>query len=109
MADDAAAILVTAEFGETTTYTENGGSPRSVIAVIRRRPIEGQPQDRDRTPQRRADYYVRRHATAGVLTPTRGLDLVSFPEEVGGTAVDWRVLEILGRDDCAVWHLEVGR
>jgi hypothetical protein len=100
MRADAAAILVTSEFGEATTYV--GTSTVAAVAIIRREPLEGSAQDRRRAPQRRAHYYVRVNV---IPTPRRGLDTAKFPEEVGGAAVNWTVAEILGRDDAAVWHL----
>ena len=99
MASDAAKIFVTTDFGEAITYTGSTGAVPTV-ALIEREEVEASDQDRARTPQRRARCWIPR---ADIPEPRRGLDKVSAPLERDGSAVDWRVTEILVRDNPAAW------
>ena len=105
MATDAVGIISTNDFAETVIYTGSTGA-LTVPAVIRREPVEASEQDRGRTPQRRAHVHLRADQ---IPMPRRGLDTISFPAEVGGSAVAWRVVELWSRDDTAVRHLLVVR
>lgn len=76
------------DWGETITYTPSGGGGSEITAVVARRGV----QELDETPDGQA-YYLEAQAivrVADAATPALS-DVLSFPEEAGGTAVDWDV------------------
>lgn len=97
------------EFAESITYTPYGGSAKTINAVILRERLLPNGVDAGRSVGRDAEILIANDSTEGVTSVTyRGpnLDTVSFPVNQGGTAVNWKVVDVLGKDDAA-WHLKV--
>src|SRR3989338_1491513 len=101
-------FLNTDEFAESITYTPNGGSPKAVKALVVRERLQADGPDQGRVLNRQAEVYVANDATEGVISVDKGNDTVSFPVFVEGSAVSWRVVEVLGKDE-GMWHLAVMR
>jgi hypothetical protein len=107
--DDAkVAFLNNDEFAESITYTPNGGSPKAVKALVVRERLQADGPDQGRVLNRQAEVYVANDATEGVISVDKGNDTVSFPVFVEGSAVSWRVVEVLGKGE-GMWHLAVMR
>lgn len=106
--DAKAAFLNSDEFSELVTYTPNGGSPKIIKAVVVRERLQADGPDQGRVLNRQAEIYIANHATDGVTSVDKGNDTVSFPVFVEGSAVPWKVVEVLGKDE-GMWHLAVMR
>ena len=110
MASDVANILKDPNGpSETIQYTPFGGSPKSVNAVVNRARPDSGVQDGGHLVGRQAEITISILATDGVASVNKGNDIVSMPIYNGGaTNVDWRVIDVLEKDDGA-WHLLVQR
>lgn len=97
-------ILNTNEFAESITYTPKNGSPKSIKALVVRNRLDTTGQDQGRTLHNQAEIYIVNDATNGVTSIDKGDDTVSLPEIIGGSAISWVVIEILGMDE-GLWHL----
>lgn len=102
------AFLNSDEFSELVTYTPSGGSPKIIKAVVVRERLQADGPDQGRVLNRQAEIYIANHATDGVTSVDKGNDTVSFPVFVEGSAVAWKVVEVLGKDE-GMWHLAVMR
>ena len=96
------------EFAELITYTPNGESPKVIKALVVRERLQADGPDQGRVLNRQAEVYIANHATEGVTSVDKGNDTVSFPVFVEGSAVTWKVVEVLGKDE-GMWHLAVMR
>ena len=107
LAQDAAqAFLNPLEFAEDVTYTPKAGVPKVIKAIINRKRLDPAYEDTGRTLINQAELFVANHAIAGVPSPNKGGDIVSFAETVGGAAINWVVVDILNQD-VGGWHLLV--
>ena len=106
--DAKAAFLNGDEFAESITYTPNGGSPKVIKALVVRERLQADGPDQGRVLNRQAEIYIANHATDGVTSVDKGNDTVLFPVFIEGSAVSWRVVEVLGKDE-GMWHLAVMR
>lgn len=107
MGDDAVkSFLNSAEFAESIVYTPSGGSPKTINAVIVRKRLDADQQDQGHLLENQCEVYVANDATSGVTSVTKGKDILSFPERVGGASVDWFVEDVIQKDD-GMWHLVV--
>ena len=99
-------FLNAGECAEAVSYTPSGGSPKSILAVIDRSPINPGAADNGLTLTRECEIFIAKDATDGVLTVTKS-DMVSFPGRLGDASnIDWRIIEIIENDDAA-WRLRV--
>ncbi len=99
-------LLNTGEFAEAVVYTPSGGSPKTVNAIVVRERIESKGPDHTIALSRGAEIYIANDAALGTASINKNNDTVSFPVQIGGTAVVWKVVEIIYHDD-AVWRLRV--
>jgi len=107
MQDDAkVAFLNSDEFAESVVYTPNGGSPKTINAIVVRERLESKGPDQNIALSRGCEILIANDAVAGVTSINKNNDKVSFPVQVGGASVIWTVVEILHHDD-AMWHLRV--
>jgi len=102
------AFLNSDEFAESITYTPNGGSPKVIKALVVRERLQADGPDQGRVLNRQAEIYIANDATEGVTSVDKGNDTVSFPVFVEGSAVPWKVVEVLGKDE-GMWHMAVMR
>lgn len=98
------AFLNSSEFAEIITYTPFGSSARIISAVIVRERLESKGPDHTIALNRGVEFYIANDASLGVISINKNNDTVSFPVQIGGSPVTWRVVEILYHDD-AIWHL----
>jgi hypothetical protein len=110
MVSDARNIFLNAsEFAEQVSYTPFGGSPKTIKAVVDRSRIDSNIQDSGRLVGKQAEIWIANHATDGVTSVNKGNDLVSMPNyNGGGTNVNWRVIEIIEKDE-GMWRLLLQR
>lgn len=101
-------FLNTDEFAESIIYTPNGGSPKVIKALVVRERLQADGPDQGRVLNRQAEIYVANDAVQGIASVDKGNDTVSFPVFVEGSAVSWKVVEVLGKDE-GMWHLAVMR
>lgn len=107
MQDDAkAAFLNGDEFAESVVYTPNGGSPKTINAVVVRKQLEADEQDQGHVLENQCEVYVANHAVSGVTSVQKGKDVLSFPEQPGGVSIGWFVVDVIEKDD-GMWHLLV--
>ena len=96
------------EFGETISYTPYGSSLLSIKAIIDRERLQADGPDRGMALRRDCEIWIANDATYGVTSVNKNNDTVSFPVQIGGSNVTWKVIEVLYHDD-ACWHLRVVR
>lgn len=101
---DAEAFADSDSFGESVVYTPASGSPVTINAVIVRVPQESAAEGQGTTVH--IEAFVRNDATYGVTTVNRGGDKISVSWKKGGTAADFKVVEILDQD-AAMWRLRL--
>ena len=102
-------FLNSGEFAETISYTPKGGSAKSIKAIVERSRLDSSSQDSGRIVGRQAEIWIANHATDGVASITKGEDLVSMPvHNEGGANVDWRVIDVMHKDE-GVWQLLLQR
>ena len=106
--DAAKVFLNSNEFAEEITYTPKGGSPKSIKAIIVRSQIDAADQGQSRIAHNQTELYIANDATNGVTSVDKGDDEASFPKIVGGSNINWVVIDILGMDK-GMWHLLVGK
>ena len=105
--DDAVNVFLnTDEFAESLVYTPYAGTPVTIKAIIVRERIDPGSEDHGRILQNQSEIYIANDADEGITSVDKGRDKVSFPKLVGGTAVDWSVVDVLSKDD-GMWHLLV--
>jgi len=95
-------ILNTTEHAETITYTVQGGSPKSIEAVVDRGrydEIENGPQGLQRN--REIEIWISTDATAGIETP-------STDDEVTIDGKNWNVEQVMDQDGYGA-HLILSR
>lgn len=97
-------FLNTNEFAETIQYTPYGQSAKSIKALITRGRVDAEGQAQNRYPHNRCEIHISIDDTYGVASVDKGRDKASFPERLGGTSVDWAIIDIVGKDD-GMWHL----
>lgn len=102
-------ILNSDEFAETVSYTPSGSSAVSRKAVIQRENLQPDQVAGGHALGRVAEVWMSKDATLGIATVTKGFDTVSFPVNVGGSNVTWRIVDVLEADDPAAWRLLVSR
>jgi hypothetical protein len=108
IATDYVTFLNATEHAESIRYTAKGASVKIINAVIERKRLEVSPQDGNRSLKKECEIYIANNATYGVAEVTKGVDKVSFAENIGGTDIDWLVLDVLDHDE-GMWHLLVGK
>ena len=110
MVSDARNIFLNAnEFAEQITYAPSGGVPKTIKAVVDRSRVDSSVQDSGRLVGKQAEIWIANHATDGVTSVNKGNDVVSMPNyNEGGSSVNWRVVEIIHKDE-GMWHLLLQR
>ena len=106
--DAKSTFLNSDEFAESITYTPNSGSPKVIKALVVRERLQADGPDQGRVLNRQAEIYIANDAAQGITSVDKGNDTVSFPVFVEGSAVSWKVVEVLGKDE-GMWHLAVMR
>lgn len=101
-------FLNTNELAETIQYTPYGQSAKSIKALVDRGNVAGDPQFQNKIGRNQCKIAISIDATEGVASVDKGRDAASFPDILGGSAVDWAVVDILGRDD-GMWLLKLQR
>lgn len=97
-------FLNTNEFGEQIIYTPKGGTAKTIPALVDRQRITPAGEDTGRALLNQVEIVIANDAENGVISINKGGDVASLPERVGGTAISWAVVDILGQDE-GVWHL----
>ncbi len=101
-------MLNAGEFAEAVTYKPSGGSPKTINALVVRKQIEADEQDQGHVLENQCEVYLANHAVSGVVSVQKGKDVLSFPEQPGGTSIDWFVVDVVSKDD-GMWRLLVQR
>ncbi len=102
--DAVLAFLNTGDFAETISYTPKGGVAKSIPAQVFRQRITPAGEDSGRILVKQFEIMIANDTTNGVTSVNKGGDVVSLPEEVGGTSISWIVDDILAQDE-GMWHL----
>ena len=107
MADDLAdVILDTDDFGEVISYTVSGGSPKSINALVSRRPSRVGRNGEQLFPENLVEVLISDDATDGIATVTTSADLMSFKLNLADSAeTEFRVTKILEQVS-GRWKLE---
>ena|SRR3989338_5729761 len=103
--DDAKNVFLnTAELAEEITYVPEEGSARHIKAIVIRERPDTALQDSGRSLQTQAELYVLKDRDLGITRVNKGEDKVIFPPDVEGESIEWRIVDIISKDD-ALWHL----
>ena len=94
------------EFAEDIAYTPKNGTPKTIKAVINRKRLNPAAEDIGRVLVNQCEVFIAHDDTNGVSSINKGGDIVSFSENLGGSVIDWAVIDIFGQDD-GMWHLLV--
>ena len=97
MASDLADVILSPDdFGEVIAYTVSGGSPKSINALVSRRPSRVGTNGQQLFPENIVEVLISDDATAGIATVTTGADLMSFKLNLADAAVtEFSVTKIL--------------
>ena len=107
IAQDAAKSFLNAnEFAESVIYTPKAGVAKSITAVVNRKRLDPASEDIGRVLINQCEIFIANDPAAGVASISKGGDIVSFPENIAGSAISWIVADILGQDE-GIWHLLV--
>lgn len=101
-------LMNTDEFAEEVVYTPYGGSAKTVDAIVVREQIQKNEQALGQIGERVFELYILNDATLGVTSVKKGQDIVSLPVLIGGSSVNFSVVDIISKDD-ALWHLSIQR
>ena len=105
---DASVFLNTDEFAETIEYVPVAALKKSIPALIVREELTPAAEERGRVLQRQVEIYVSSDAAQGIESVTVSEDKALFPATPGGGAVEWRVVEAIGKSG-GMWHLRMQR
>lgn len=109
MDDDAAKIFLNGnEFAEVITYVTKAGVETSINAIVDRNRLDTSGEDAGRSLSKDLEVVIANHPTNGVASINVGFDKVKLPEYLGGTAIEWRIVEIIKHDE-AMWHLRCAK
>ncbi len=101
-------LLNTSEFGESITYklylNENASTSKVINAVVFRGQETPFDLSNNRNLTKTCRVIISNDAVNGIANIKTGLDRVLIPEYIGGTAINWRVIEIVRHDDVS-WEL----
>ena len=92
------------EFAEAIIYTPKGGSAKEIRAIVNRKRLDPATEDSGRVLFKAVEVIIANDPIHGVASINKGQDEVSFPEVIGGPAINWVVTDILNQDDGA-WQL----
>lgn len=92
------------EFTETVTYTPSAGAPKSIEVIVNRKRLDPADEDSGRVLLNQIDIYIANDSAYGVTSINKGFDKVSLPAAIGGTAIDWVVVDIMDQDE-GIWKL----
>ena len=104
--DAAKGFLNANEFAESVVYTPKAGVPKTITSVVNRKRLDPASEDIGRVLINQCEIFIANDAAAGIASISKGGDIVSFPENIGGSAINWIVADILGQDE-GIWHLLV--
>lgn len=97
-----------ADFGESITYTPDGGSAKSITAVVDRNPLASVPTAGRAVARNLVQVTLANHATTGVTAIKEGFDTVALKlrrdDAATTTLVIRRVIE--AESDAGMWRLE---
>lgn len=106
LADLNSVILNSDEFAESVTIKPYNGTPKPIKAVVFREELQPFDMTQGRGLTKTCHVIISKDATLGVASVDKGGDKISFAETEGGTAIDWRVVDIIS-DDFGAWNLTV--
>lgn len=106
--DVKATFLNTDEHAENIVYTPKNSAGRVIKAIIDRQRLSPADEDSGRVLLNQVKISIVNDATYGVTSVIKGTDTVSLPAVIGGTAIIWVVMDILGQDD-GTWNLLLNR
>lgn len=106
LGDSESVFLNLGEFAENITYTPQGGSPKTIKAVIVLKTLEPVGENTGRTLSRQAEVYILNDAVKGIDSVNKKDDRLILNDSEGNTQTA-RVNEVLAKDD-GFWHLLVG-
>jgi len=109
MDDDVAnTILNSNEFAESITYVTKAGTELSIKAIVDRNRLDTGGEDDGRSLSKEIEVVIANNAVNGVASVDVGFDKVKLPENLGGSAIEWRIIEVIKHDE-AVWHLRCAK
>ena len=92
------------EFAEAISYTPKGGTQKTIKAIVNRKRLNPASEDTGRILQNTIEIFITNDLTYGLASINKGGDKVTLPEVIGGSDVNYVVVDILGEDD-GIWHL----
>ena len=102
------ALLNKDELAEDITYVSPDESVRHIRAIVIRERSDTGLSDTGRILQTQAELYILNDNDLGVKSVRRGEDKVMLPPEVDGEPVEWRVIDVISKDE-ALWRLLIQR
>ena len=107
MKNDAVNVFLnTGEFAENITYTPQGGSPKTIKAVVVLKTIEPTAGNTGRALHHQADVFILNDALKGIDAVDKKDDRLTLNDSEGNSQTA-RIHEVLAKDD-GLWHLLVG-
>jgi len=94
------------EFAEEIKYTPKDNMQRTIKAIVDRKVYEPADETQSRLILGQAIIHIANHATLGIDIVCINHDVATFPERIGEDAIDWRVIEIIEKDE-GMWELKV--
>ena len=109
MDDDVAKVILNSdEFAELITYVTKAGVETPIKAIVDRNRLDTGGEDDGRSLSKDLEVVIANHPTNGVDSINVGFDKIKLSEYLGGTAIEWRIVEILKHDE-AMWHLRCAK
>ncbi|MFA5322002.1 MAG: hypothetical protein WC373_04955 [Smithella sp.] len=91
-------ILNSNEFAESVTIKPLNGTSKTVNAVVFRGEIEPYDMSQGRSLTKTCHVTIAKDGTMGAGSINKGNDKISFPAMEGGTAIDWRIVDVTAED-----------
>ncbi len=92
------------EFAEWIVYTPKSGTEKTIKAIVDRPRAQPAGEDTGRILLNEYSIMIANNETYGAITINKGGDMVTLLDRIGGTLVDFRVVDILSQDE-GMFHL----
>jgi hypothetical protein len=96
------------ELAEDITYAPPDESARHIKAIVIRERSDTGLEDTGRILQTQVELYILNDKDLGLIRVNKGEDKVRLPLEVDGEPIEWRVVDIISKDE-ALWRLVIQR
>lgn len=101
---DFISILNASEISEEVSYIPNGGTAKTINVIVDRKQFDRFSVSDGVALKKTCEIMVANDSDSGVTSITRNHDQVMLAEYPGGTAIAWRVVDIMDVDSIS-WKL----